>query len=107
MEDGGQQWTSQVLIGDDFTQAAKKIDIFCNSTQEANKLDTILWGKPKYSIISHNLVNNCSDEIVKIGYPGTKFSLGSDSLINLSPDLPPNIDNYKDYLMLHFDLQLD
>ena len=90
----------KVLIGDDFTQAVKKIDIFCNSTQEANKLDTILWGKPKYSIISHNLVNNCSDEIVKIGYPGTKFSLGSDSLINLSPDLPPNIDNYKDYIQL-------
>ena len=90
----------KVLIGDDFTGASKKIDVFCNNIQEANQLDKILWERPKYSIISHNLVNNCSDDVVRIGYPGTKFSLGSSSLINLSPDLPSNLDTYKDYFQL-------
>ena len=45
----------KVLIGDDFTGASKKIDVFCNNIQEANQLDKILWERPKYSIISHNL----------------------------------------------------
>ena len=92
--------THKILIGDDMAEAAKKVDIFCNNIKDANLLDTILWERPKYSIISHNFVNNCSDEIVKIGYPGTKFSLDSDSLINISPDLPPNLDSYKNYFQL-------
>ena len=37
---------------------------------------------------------------VQIGYPGTKFSLESDCIINVSPDLPKNLDTYKSYLQL-------
>ena len=92
--------TSKLLFEDTgFTQAGK-LDIFCITNEDANLLDKILWEKPKYAIISHNLVNNSSNDLVEIGYPGTKFTIGSDSIINLSPDLPKNLETYKNYFQL-------
>ena len=60
----------------------------------------MLWNNPKYSILDHGLVNNGSGNLIEIGYPGTKFSLESDSIINVSPDIPKNLDTYQSYLQL-------
>ena len=91
---------SKIMFGDGNFRQVRKIDIFCNNVDDANLLDNILWEKPKYSIISHNLVNNGSDDLIEIGYHGTKFNLEANSLINLSPDLPKNLDGYEYYFQL-------
>ena len=90
----------KVLLGKENFIQSSKLDIFSNNIEEANQLDTILWEKQKYSMVSHNLVNNCSDEIIRIGYPGTKFNLGADAIINISPEFPKNLDTYRNYYQL-------
>ena len=91
---------NKIMFEDESFRQVKKIDIFCNNIDDANLLDNILWEKPKYSIVSHSLVNNSSDDLIEIGYPGTKFNLEANSLINLSPDLPKNLDGYENYFQL-------
>jgi len=90
----------KVLLGKENFIQSSKLDIFSNNIEEANQLDTILWEKQKYSMVSHNLVNNCSDEIIRIGYPGTKFNLGADAIINISPEFTKNLDTYRNYYQL-------
>tara|TARA_B100001142_G_C14049090_1_gene545145 strand:+ start:231 stop:671 length:441 start_codon:yes stop_codon:yes gene_type:complete len=90
----------KVLLGKENFIQSSKLDIFSNNIEEANQLDTILWENQKYSMVSHNLVNNCSDEIIRIGYPGTKFNLGADAIINISPEFPKNLDTYRNYYQL-------
>ena len=90
----------KVLLGKENFIQSSKLDIFSNNIEEANQLDTILWEKQKYSMVSHNLVNNCSDEIIRIGYPGTKFNLGADAIINISTEFPKNLDTYRNYYQL-------
>mgnify|MGYP003304632199 CR=1 FL=1 len=63
---------------------ASKIDIFCDDINDAKYLDERLWNEPKYGLISHNLVTNKADDLINIGYPGTKFTLGSDLILNIS-----------------------
>ena len=63
-------------------------------------MDERLWNEPEYGIISHNLVTNKADDFINIGYPGTKFVLGSDLILNLSPDIPKNLDGYKNFIQL-------
>lgn len=92
--------SNKILLNLDDVAQAERIDIFCNDIGDAEKLDEVLWAKPKYSIISHSLVDKGQDDLIRIGYPGTKFNLMSDCLINLSPDLPKNLDTYKYYLQL-------
>ena len=41
-----------------------------------------------------------SVEPIRIGYPGTKFSNKSSSLINISPDMPISLDDYETYYQL-------
>ena len=91
---------NKVIIGEFDSLSSNSLDIFCSSIEDANLLNDILWDTPKYSLISHNLVNNASSDLVKIGYPGTKFALGSNVLINLSPDIPKVLDSYESYLQL-------
>ena len=91
---------SEVLLGSSNFIKSKKLDIFCDNIDDANKLNEILWIKPIYSIIDHDLVNQEFNKLVQIGYTGTKFSLESDCIINVSPDLPKNLDTYKSYLQL-------
>ena len=79
---------------------ANKIDVFCNDINDANYLDERLWNEPEYGLISHNLVTNKPDDLINIGYPGTKFVLGSDLILNLSPDIPKNLDGYKNFIQL-------
>ena len=79
---------------------ANKIDVFCIDINDANYLDERLWNEPEYGLISHNLVTNKPDDLINIGYPGTKFVLGSDLILNLSPDIPKNLDGYKNFIQL-------
>ena len=79
---------------------ASKIDIFCDDINDAKYLDERLWNEPKYGLISHNLVTNKADDLINIGYPGTKFALVSDLILNLSPDMPKNLDGYKNLIQL-------
>jgi len=92
--------TGMVLTGGINILEANKIDIFCCNIDDASHLDNLLWETPKYCLVAHNLVNKSSDDPVKIGYPGTKFVLGSDTLLNLSPDFPPDLSGYKNYLQM-------
>ena len=84
-----------IMMGEKNFIQANKLDIYCDNIDDANTLDTLLWNNPKYSILDHGLVNNGSDKLIEIGYPGTKFSLKSDSIINVSPDIPKNLDTYQ------------
>ena len=43
---------------------------------------------------------NKTDDLINIGYPGTKFVLGSDLILNLSPDMPKNLDGYENFIQL-------
>ena len=89
-----------IMMGEKNFILANKLDIYCDNIDDANTLDTLLWNNPKYSILDHGLVNNGSGKLIEIGYPGTKFSLKSDSIINVSPDIPKNLDTYQSYLQL-------
>ena len=89
---------TEIMIGKQIFFETNKIDIFCNSADEASYLDKILWEHPKHAIFAHSLVNHPSSCPIKIGYPGAKFISGSDTLINISPDFPNNVNNYKNYL---------
>ena len=92
--------THKMILGDKGFLQADSMDIFCSSIEDANHLNDILWEKPTFSVISHNLANSAENDLVKIGYPGTKFSLGSEIIMNLSPEIPKNLDSYKNYLQL-------
>ena len=92
--------THKMIAGETGFLKANTLDIYCSSIKEANLLNNILWDKPKYSVISHNLANSATNDLVKIGYPGTKFPLASETIINLSPEIPKNLDSYKNYLQL-------
>lgn len=78
---------SKLIVGDIDLIQASKIDVFCNDISDANYLDERLWNEPEYGLISHNLVTNEADDLINIGYPGTKFVLGSDLILNVSPEL--------------------
>ncbi len=66
--------SNKILLNQDDVAQAERIDIFCNDIGDAEKLDEVLWAKPKYSIISHSLVDKGQDDLIRIGYPGTKFN---------------------------------
>ena len=91
---------SKLIMGGIDLIHASKIDIFCDDINDAKYLDERLWNEPKYGLISHNLVTNKADDLINIGYPGTKFALGSDLILNLSPDMPKNLDGYHNFIQL-------
>ena len=91
---------SKLIMGGIDLIHASKIDIFCDDINDAKYLDERLWNEPKYGLISHNLVTNKADDLINIGYPGTKFTLGSDLILNLSPDMPKNLDGYENFIQL-------
>ena len=91
---------SKLITSNTDLMHASKIDVFCNNINDANYLDERLWNKPEYGIISHNLVSSKADNLINIGYPGTKFVLGSDLILNLSPDMPKNLDGYENFIQL-------
>ena len=91
---------SKLIMGGIDLIHASKIDIFCDDINDAKYLDERLWNEPKYGLISHNLVTNKADDLINIGYPGTKFALGSDLILNLSPDMPKNLDGYENFIQL-------
>ena len=69
--------------------------------KQAEKLDELLWEIPKELLLPHQLAHKINlDEPIQIGYPGTKFSTNSDSLINISPDMPNTLEHYETYYQL-------
>ena len=91
---------SKLIMGGIDLIHASKIDIFCDDINDAKYIDERLWNEPKYGLISHNLVTNKAGDLINIGYPGTKFTLGSDLILNLSPDMPKNLDGYENFIQL-------
>ena len=89
-----------IMMGEKNFIQANKLDIYCDNIDDANTLDTLLWNNPKYSILDHGLVNNGSGKLIEIGYPGTKFVLGSDLILNVSPEIPKNLDGYENFIQL-------
>ena len=93
---------SKLIMGGIDLIHASKIDIFCDDINDAKYLDERLWNEPKYGLISHNLVTNKADDLINIGYPGTKFALGSDLILNLSPDIPKILDGDNNFQLKVF-----
>ena len=78
------------------------LDLSCDSLEEAELLDELMWKIPKHLMLPHQLVHK-GDELINIniGYPGTVFSKKENkSLINISPDIPKEIDNYDYFYQL-------
>lgn len=93
--------TAKLLLGEGSFKRSKKVDIYCDNLKHAEKLDKLLWEIPKEVLLPHQLAHKQDiDEPIRIGYPGTKFSNKSDSLINISPEMPNSLDDYETYYQL-------
>ena len=93
--------TAKLYLGEEGFKRANTIDIYCDNLKQAEKLDELLWEIPKEVLLPHQLAHKQdSVEPIRIGYPGTKFSNKSSSLINISPDMPISLDDYETYYQL-------
>ena len=93
--------TAKLFLGEEGFKRSNTIDIYCDNLKQAEKLDELLWEIPKEVLLPHQLTHKQdSDERIRIGYPGTKFSNKSSSLINISPDMPISLDDYETYCQL-------
>ena len=93
--------TAKLYLGEEGFVRSNTIDIYCDNLKQAEKLDELLWEIPKEVLLPHQLIHKQdSDEPIRIGYPGTKFSNKSSSLINISPDMPISLDDYETYYQL-------
>ena len=93
--------TAKLFLGEEGFKRSITIDIYCDNLKQAEKLDELLWEIPKEVLLPHQLTHKQdSDEPIRIGYPGTKFSNKSSSLINISPDIPISLDDYETYYLL-------
>ena len=93
--------TAKLYLGEEGFKRSNTIDIYCDNLKQAEKLDELLWEIPKEVSLPHHLPHKQdSDEPIRIGYPGTKFSNKSSSLINISPDMPISLDDYETYYQL-------
>ena len=93
--------TAKLYLGEEGFKRSNTIDIYCDNLKQAEKLDELLWEIPKEVLLPHQLTHKQdSDERIRIGYPGTKFSNKSSSLINISPDMPISLDDYETYCQL-------
>ena len=92
---------ANLYLGENGLKKSRKIDIYCDDLKQAEKLDELLWEIPKELLLPHQLAHKINlDEPIQIGYPGTKFSTNSDSLINISPDMPNTLEHYETYYQL-------
>jgi len=92
---------AKLYLGEEDFKRSNSIDIYCDNLKQAEKLDELLWEIPKEVLLPHQLAHkHNSDEPIRIGYPGTKFSTKSNSLINISPDMPISLDDYETYYQL-------
>ena len=93
--------TAKLYLGEKGFKRSNTIDIYCDNLKQAEKLDELLWEIPKEVLLPHQLTHKQdSDEPIRIGYPGTKFTNKSSSLINISPDMPISLDDYETYYQL-------
>ena len=93
--------TAKLFLGEEGFKRSNTIDIYCDNLKQAEKLEKLLWEIPKEVLLPHQLAHKQdSVEPIRIGYPGTKFSNKSSSLINISPDMPISLDDYETYYQL-------
>jgi len=93
--------TAKLFLGEEGFKRSNTIDIYCDNLKQAEKLEELLWEIPKEVLLPHQLAHKQdSVEPIRIGYPGTKFSNKSSSLINISPDMPISLDDYETYYQL-------
>ena len=93
--------TAKLYLGEEDFKRSKTIDIYCDNLKQAKKLDELLWKIPKEVLLPHQLAHKQDlEEPIRIGYPGTKFLNKSNSLINISPDMPNSLDDYETYYQL-------
>ena len=93
--------TAKLYLGEEGFKRSNTIDIYCDNLKQAEKLDELLWEIPIEVLLPHQLTHKQdSVEPIRIGYPGTKFSNKSSSLINISPDMPISLDDYETYYQL-------
>ena len=93
--------TAKLYLGEEGFKRSNTIDIYCDNLKQVEKLDELLWEIPKEVLLPHQLTHKQdSNEPIRIGYPGTKFSNKSSSLINISTGIPISLDDYETYYQL-------
>ena len=93
---------SKIFLKDNNYPDVDKIDIRCESANEAEELNELLWTYPEDVLLPHNLTHkNPENVFVEIGYPGSAFGENDKKmLLNLNPDLPSQISEYLYYYQL-------
>ena len=93
---------SKIFLKDINYPDVDKIDIRCESANEAEELNELLWTYPEDVLLPHNLTHkNPENVFVEIGYPGSSFrNINNKLLMNLNPDLPNQISEYLYYYQL-------
>ena len=94
--------TAKIFLKDINFPDVRNIDIRCESANEAEELNELLWIYPEDALIPHNLTHKRDQNIfVEIGYPGSNFCTKDGKLlVNLNPDLPNQISEYLFYYQL-------
>ena len=94
--------STRLFFNEDNLNATENLDIRCKSSEEADKLNEMMWIFPKDVLIPHSLTHEKDEKVfAEIGYPGGKFlKKNSKTLINLNPDLPNQISDYLFYFQL-------
>jgi len=73
-----------------------KILIRCDSAEDAQTIDNKMWESPKEMLIPHHVYEkNQKNTDVSIMYPGLKIDSEFNVLVNLNPDMPKDVTNYK------------
>ncbi len=66
----------------------KRVLIFCENTQQAERLDEALWQRPPFSFVPHNLAGEGPGQgaPVELAWPARRGNAPRDLLISLLPE---------------------
>lgn len=95
-------FVSEIFLDNPDYPSVDKIDINCESANEAEELDQLLWSYPEDLLLPHSLTHKNQKKVfVEIGYPGSIFTVGDQKmLLNIDPDLPNQTSDYLFYYQL-------
>ena len=94
---------SSIFIGEQKNiSLGSNIHIRCESPIDAQIIDERMWESPKEMIIIHNISNQDNKACpIQISYPGLKVDDQLfNTLVNLNPDLPKDLINYKNLFQI-------
>lgn len=95
-------FVAEIFLGNLNYPSVDKVDIRCESADEAEELDELLWCYPEDLLLPHCLTHKSQKKVfVEIGYPGSIFTAEDHKmLLNIDPDLPNQTSDYLFYYQL-------